>query len=133
MRRELLAGRGFHLFRGIPVERYTARQSAIAFWALGLHLGEPVSQNGKGHVLGHVTNLGLNYADHAAEAGADYVGFGPAGATGLGDGSVAPHELFAWWSEMIEIPVVAEGGITPEVAFGLAGAADFLALRDALW
>lgn len=59
----LLHGRGFHLFRGVPVERYTTRQSAIAFWALGLHLGEPVSQNGKGHVLGHVTNLGLNYTD----------------------------------------------------------------------
>ena len=63
VRGELLHGRGFHLFRGLPVERYTTRQSAIAFWALGLHLGEPVSQNGKGHVLGHVTNLGVNYAD----------------------------------------------------------------------
>jgi hypothetical protein len=63
LRRELLHGRGFHLFRGLPVERWTPRQCAIAFWALGLHLGEPVSQNGKGHVLGHVTNLGLNYAD----------------------------------------------------------------------
>jgi hypothetical protein len=63
LRQELLHGRGFHLFRGLPVERWTARQSALAFWALGLHLGEPVSQNGKGHVLGHVTNLGLNYAD----------------------------------------------------------------------
>ena len=58
-----LHGRGFHLFRGIPVERYTMRQSAIAYWGLGQHLGEPVSQNGKGHVLGHVANLGLNYAD----------------------------------------------------------------------
>lgn len=63
VRRELLFGRGFHLFRGLPVARYTIRQSAIAYWALGTHLGEPVSQNGKGHVLGHVTNLGLNYAD----------------------------------------------------------------------
>lgn len=63
VRHELLNGRGFFLFRGIPVERYTIRQSAIAYWALGLHLGDPVSQNGKGHVLGHVTNLGLNYAD----------------------------------------------------------------------
>lgn len=62
-RRELLHGRGFQRFRGIPVERYTIRQSAIAYWALGLHMGEPVSQNGKGHVLGHVTNLGLDYAD----------------------------------------------------------------------
>jgi len=63
VRRELLHGRGFHLFRGIPVERYSMRQSAIAYWALGTHLGEPVSQNGKGHVLGHVANLGLDYAD----------------------------------------------------------------------
>ncbi|HPU52908.1 MAG TPA: TauD/TfdA family dioxygenase, partial [Burkholderiaceae bacterium] len=62
-RRELLSGRGFALFRGIPVDRYSTRQSAIAYWALGQHLGEPVSQNGKGHVLGHVTNLGLDYAD----------------------------------------------------------------------
>ncbi len=62
-RTETLHGRGFHLLRGVPVERYTQRQSAIAFWGLGLHLGEPISQNGKGHVLGHVTNLGLNYDD----------------------------------------------------------------------
>ncbi|MCM5571763.1 TauD/TfdA family dioxygenase [Burkholderiaceae bacterium FT117] len=63
VRKQVLHGRGFHLLRGIPVERFTIRQSAIAYWGLGLHLGEPVSQNGKGHVLGHVTNLGLNYAD----------------------------------------------------------------------
>ena len=63
VRRETLHGRGFMLLRGIPVDRYTMRQSAIAYWGLGLHLGEPVSQNGKGHVLGHVANLGLDYAD----------------------------------------------------------------------
>lgn len=62
-RREVLDGRGFHLIRGVPVERYTQRQSAIAYWGIGLHVGEPVSQNGKGHVLGHVANLGLDYAD----------------------------------------------------------------------
>ncbi len=62
-RREVLHGRGFQLFRGVPVQRYTPRQSAIAYWGLGLHLGEALSQNGKGHVLGHVANLGLNYAD----------------------------------------------------------------------
>jgi thiamine-phosphate pyrophosphorylase len=69
----------------------------------------------------------------AAEIGADYVSFGPAGPTGLGDGTVAPLELFAWWSEMIEVPVVAEGGITPDLAGALAGTADFLALGDELW
>ena len=34
---------------------------------------------------------------------------------------------------MIEVPVVAEGGLTPELAADLAGAADFLALGDELW
>lgn len=62
-RREVLHGRGFQLFRGLPVDRYSARQSAIAYWGLGLHFGEPLSQNGKGHLLGHVANLGLDYAD----------------------------------------------------------------------
>ena len=62
-RQEILFGRGFHLFRGVPVERYNARQSAIAYWGLGQHFGEAISQNGKGHLLGHVANLGLNYAD----------------------------------------------------------------------
>jgi thiamine-phosphate pyrophosphorylase len=69
----------------------------------------------------------------AAEAGADYVSFGPVGASALGDGTTAPTELFAWWSEMIEVPVVAEGALTPELTAELARTADFLALGDELW
>lgn len=60
---EVLHGRGFALLRGLPVDRWTVRQSAIAYWGIGVHMGEPCSQNGKGHVLGHVKNLGLNYHD----------------------------------------------------------------------
>jgi hypothetical protein len=63
VKHEVLHGRGFHLFRGVPVQRYTDRQSAIAYWGLGQHFGEALSQNGKGHLLGHVANLGLDYAD----------------------------------------------------------------------
>lgn len=63
VRREALQGRGFALMRGVPVERMTMRQAALAYWGLGLYLGDAVSQNGKGHVLGHVKNLGLDYAD----------------------------------------------------------------------
>jgi len=37
------------------------RQAATAFWGLGSHMGEACSQNGQGHVLGHVKNLGLDY------------------------------------------------------------------------
>jgi hypothetical protein len=63
LRREALHGRGFFLLRGVPISDYTPWESAAAFWGMGLYLGEAVSQNGKGHVLGHVANLGLDYAD----------------------------------------------------------------------
>ena len=63
LRREALEGRGFFLLRGLPVADYSPWESAAAFWGMGLYLGEAVSQNGKGHVLGHVANLGLDYAD----------------------------------------------------------------------
>lgn len=60
---EVLNGRGFLLLRGLPVERWTMRQSATAFFGLGCHLGSARSQNGKGHVLGHVQDLGLDVGD----------------------------------------------------------------------
>jgi thiamine-phosphate pyrophosphorylase len=69
----------------------------------------------------------------AAEIGADYVSFGPVSDTGLGDGAVAPLDLFEWWSEMIETPVVAEGGLTIDRTEALTGCADFIALGDELW
>lgn len=54
---DLLQGRGLALIRGVPVDRYSRRQAAIAYWGIALRLGVPVSQNGKGHLLGHVKNL----------------------------------------------------------------------------
>src|SRR5205807_4478597 len=56
---EVLNGRGFILMRGLPVERWTMREAATAYFGLGSHLGSARSQNGKGHVLGHVQDLGL--------------------------------------------------------------------------
>lgn len=58
IKNDVLWGRGFAVIRGVPVERYSRLQSAIAFWCIGLHVGVPVSQNAKGHVLGHVKDLG---------------------------------------------------------------------------
>ncbi|NYT36422.1 hypothetical protein ERD78_06015 [Allopusillimonas soli] len=65
IKQAVLYGPGLMLLRGFPVNEYSLRQSAIAYWSLGRLLGAPVSQNGKGHVLGHVANLGLDYADPA--------------------------------------------------------------------
>ena len=58
MRNELLNGKGFILFKGFPVEKWGNHKSAIAYMGLGTYLGYFVSQNGKGHVLGHVKDLG---------------------------------------------------------------------------
>ena len=62
-RRDLLDGRGFLLLRGLPVERYARAEAAAIFLGLGAHLGRARSQNAKGHVLGHVCDLGLSSAD----------------------------------------------------------------------
>lgn len=69
----------------------------------------------------------------AGEAGADYVSFGPLAASDLGDGSVAETDLFAWWSEMIELPVVAEGGISDGLATTLAPVTDFFGIGPEIW
>jgi thiamine-phosphate pyrophosphorylase len=69
----------------------------------------------------------------AGEAGADYVAFGPVGETPLGAGTVADRDLFAWWSEMIEIPVIAEGALTRTLIEGLAPVSDFFALGEEIW
>ncbi len=60
---ELLEGRGFAMLRGFPVARYTREQQAIAYMGIGSHLGRPRSQNAKGHLLGHVKDLGLDITD----------------------------------------------------------------------
>ena len=69
----------------------------------------------------------------AGEAGADYVSFGPIGDTALGRGEPAPLELFQWWSEMIEVPVVAEGAITRELIEQLSPITDFIAIGPEIW
>ena len=69
----------------------------------------------------------------AAERGADYVAFGPAGETSLGHAGRAGTDLFAWWAEMIEVPVVAEGSLTVDDVARLAASADWFALGEEVW
>lgn len=69
----------------------------------------------------------------AGEAGADYVSFGPLGESGLGDGIRADHELFAWWSQMIEVPVVAEGALDASLVAAFAPVTDFFAVGPEIW
>lgn len=58
LRKELVDGKGFILFKGMPVEQWGNQKSAVAYMGLGTYLGYFVSQNSRGHVLGHVKDLG---------------------------------------------------------------------------
>jgi len=60
---EILSGRGFVVLRGFDVEKHSREEAAIAYMGLGSHLGRARSQNAKGHLLGHVKDLGLNIKD----------------------------------------------------------------------
>ena len=82
-----------------------------------------------GAFCGNSKHEGVN----AGEAGADYVSFGPVGRSALGDGTCAGVDLFAWWTEMIELPVVAEGLIDPDLIRALAPVTDFFAIGDEIW
>jgi thiamine-phosphate pyrophosphorylase len=69
----------------------------------------------------------------AGEAGADYVALGPVGETHLGDGSRAPFDLFEWWSEVIEVPIIAEGALTVELVQRFGPVTDFFAVGEEVW
>ncbi len=58
IREELLDGRGFAIIKGLPVAGRSLFQTAAAYWGIGSYMGRPVSQNGRGHLLGHVKDIG---------------------------------------------------------------------------
>ncbi|MGA0924573.1 MAG: thiamine phosphate synthase, partial [Lutimaribacter sp.] len=84
-------------------------------------------------IIGAYCGTSRHEGMNAGEAGADYVSFGPVGASVLGDGQIAEAEMFDWWSQMIELPVVAEGGLTPALVRALAPMTDFFAIGDEIW
>lgn len=91
--------------------------------------------------LGQELQLGVSCYDskdmamRAGEQGADYIAFGAFFPSPSKETEVrAPVELLTWWSEMVELPVVAIGGITPENCSPLVKAgADFLSVISAVW
>jgi thiamine-phosphate pyrophosphorylase len=88
---------------------------------------------GSDAIVGAFCGISRHDGMNAGEAGADYVAFGPVGATALGTGLPADRELFAWWSEMIEVPVVAEGGLTDALVLDYAAITDFLGIGQEIW
>jgi thiamine-phosphate pyrophosphorylase len=106
----------------------------------GVHLSDarrPVrklrTELGEDAIIGAFCGTSRHDGMSAGEAGADYVSFGPVGASQLGAGEQAAHELFAWWSEMISLPVVAEGALTRALIEHFAPVSDFFAIGSEIW
>jgi hypothetical protein len=60
---ELENGRGFVLFRGLPVERYTDEELKSLYWGLGAHLGHHRYQNAMGELIGEVRDENRRYGE----------------------------------------------------------------------
>jgi hypothetical protein len=63
LRAELLRGRGFVLVRGIDLDEFSVEDAARLFWGLGAHVGPALPQNRKGHLIGHVKDMGFHADD----------------------------------------------------------------------
>ena len=108
----------------------------------GVHLGQedtPYAEArrylGPDKIIGVTCHASAHLAMEAAELGADYVAFGAFFPTG--SKMVQHHaelDLLRQWSEIMTVPCVAIGGITPENCGPLVSAgADFLAVIGAVW
>jgi thiamine-phosphate pyrophosphorylase len=69
----------------------------------------------------------------AGEAGADYAAFGPLGETALGKGERVEFDLFEWWSQVIEVPSIAEGALTAELVAKFGPVTDFFGVGEEIW
>jgi thiamine-phosphate pyrophosphorylase len=140
--------------RAIDILRPVAQARGVAFLlndradlvtqtgADGVHVGQedmPAQQARK--IIGPDLTLGVtckgsrDLAMQAGEDGADYVAFGaffPSSTKQVTN--QVDLEILRWWSELMELPSCAIGGITPENCAPLVQAgADFLAVVGCVW
>jgi thiamine-phosphate pyrophosphorylase len=108
----------------------------------GAHVGQDdMAARDARRLLGPDLTLGVtckgsrDLAMQAGEDGADYVAFGafyPSGSKQVTN--LVDPEILHWWSELMELPCCAIGGITPENCAPLVRAgADFLAVIGCVW
>ncbi|MBL8691910.1 MAG: thiamine phosphate synthase [Rhodospirillaceae bacterium] len=107
----------------------------------GVHLDRPEAYAGARRLLGGTRMIGVSagnsrhVAIDAAEDDADYVSFGPFfPSTTKQSPAFADPGIIRWWSELMEVPCVAVGGMTPANSRSLIEAgADFVAASGGVW
>ena len=106
----------------------------------GVHIGQqdvPYAEAreavGPDSIVGVTCHDSRHLAIEAAEQGADYVAFGAFFPTQTKEATGHPtSDILAWWTEVMVVPCVAIGGITPENV-GQVIAADFIAVCSGIW
>ncbi|MGC2854474.1 thiamine phosphate synthase [Novispirillum sp. DQ9] len=108
----------------------------------GVHVGQddaPYAEArkimGPDAIVGVTCHDSRHLAMEAAEAGADYVAFGAFFDTATKDAKTRCElDLLSWWQEVMTVPCVAIGGITPDNAKAVIDAgADFIAVSSGVW
>ena len=108
----------------------------------GVHVGQDdMPARDARRLIGPDLTLGVtckgsrDLAMQAGEDGADYVAFGAFyPSTTKAVTALLDPEILSWWSEMMELPSCAIGGITPENCAPLVRAGtDFLAVVGCVW
>jgi thiamine-phosphate pyrophosphorylase len=141
LRRAIDALRPVAQARGIAVILNDRPDLALSQGCDGAHVGQedtpaPVARAVLGALtLGVTCHDSRHLAMEAGEAGADYVAFGAFFPTGTKQAATrADPDTLRWWSEMMELPCVAIGGITAANCGPLVRAgADMLAVVGAVW
>ncbi len=128
--------------RGVAFLMNDRPDLALATGCDGVHVGQEDASYaearkilGLGRIVGVTCHDSRHLAMEAAEAGADYVAFGAFFPSPTKPAKYhADVELLRWWSELMEVPCVAIGGITAGNCAPLVKAgADFLAVIAAVW
>ncbi len=65
VKHDLIHGLGFRLVRGFDIARYELKDAALIYWGIGAHIGIHGAQNAQGDLLGHVTDLGVDYSTNS--------------------------------------------------------------------
>ena len=131
--------------RGVPLIMNDRPDLAVETGCNGVHVGQRdapyaearriVGETRDGAIVGVTCHASRHLGMEAGEQGADYVAFGAFFPTATKDTkTTAGIDILEWWSELMVVPAVAIGGITPENCPPLVRAgANFVAVGSAVW
>ncbi len=131
--------------RDVPLIMNDRPDLAVETGCNGVHVGQQdapyaearriMGESKDEAIVGVTCHASRHLGIEAAEQGADYVAFGAFFPTATKDAeTTADIGILEWWSELMVVPAVAIGGITPENCLPLVRAgAGFVAVVSAVW